>query len=100
VITVLGRIVVGHRQLAASGSLREPAQLDYACPDQDVPRERMRSASHGVAVRHFWRWCGHSAMLGRHCNAYEFARLDFLRRRLGLFVVDRYRGKADMKCSA
>jgi hypothetical protein len=78
-ITGLGRIVIGRWQLTAGGLLRKPAQLDNARRDKYVSRE----ASHGVAVRHFWRWGGHSARLshGRpsaNCNAYEFARLDFL----------------------
>jgi hypothetical protein len=64
-ITVLGRIVIGHRQLAPGSLLGQPAQLDDACPDQDVLRERVRSASHGVPVRRFWRWSGHLASLSR-----------------------------------
>jgi hypothetical protein len=84
-ITGLGRIVIGRRQLTAGGLLREPTQFGDARRDKYLPRER----SHGVPVRRFWRWSGHSARLShgpprQHCNAYEFARLDFLRRRLSL----------------
>lgn len=56
-ITRLGRIVIGRWQLTAGGLLREPAQLDDARRDT----YGKRSASHGVPVRHFWRWSGHWA---------------------------------------
>ena len=36
------------RQLAAGGLLREPAPLDDARPDQDVPRQREHRASPGI----------------------------------------------------
>jgi hypothetical protein len=62
---VLGRIVIGPRQLAAGGLLGEPAKLDDARPDPNVTRQGQRSAAHGIAVgvRRMWRWHGHSAKL-------------------------------------
>jgi hypothetical protein len=90
-ITGLGRIVIGRWQLTAGSLLREPAQFGDARRDTYVPCER----SHDVPVRPFWRWSGHSARLSHdrpsaNCNAYEFARLDFLECRFSLlqsFVV-------------
>ena len=89
-ITGLGRIVIGRWQLTAGGLLREPAQFGDARRDKYVPRER----SHGVPVRHFWRWSGHSARLshgrlGANCNAYECAAVGFHSRLGPLWVISR-----------
>ena len=90
-ITGLRRIVIGRWQLTAGGLLREPAQFDDARPDTYVQRERVarRSGQAFLALEWSFGEASHGPPR-RHCNAYEFARLDFLWRRLVCYRVCRF----------
>src|SRR5262245_12124246 len=82
-ITMLGWIVVGYGQLAASGLLVELAQLDAARLDTNVPHGRAYSgATHRIPIR-AWRWFGHrqGSQAGppkTHYSASEWLWLEFL----------------------